>query len=272
MSSTPQTLTSTSQYHPSAGESPIWDAGYQGMLGLYENPQSMYPWQTFVPASQPTQSAISGMLGIAPQYAGQAGEFGDAWSRGLGASDVANNPYVQDMMAANARTVNDNLTRKMLPEIQQGAVQAGGSNNARQGIAEGVAMGDASEALANANAQTQMDAYRSGLGHEQAMMSQANALRDAGMAPMEALSRAGAGMEGYQEKALQDAMMRWMYPYQTQSENLDAMLRRVGMLKAGTQVSEQPNPNYQSPLQQGLGMASGIGSMFMPTGGKSPGV
>ena len=265
MSSSPKTISSSEQYVPSAGEQPNINSAFQQMYSLFNNPQGMYPGQTFVGASPYTQQAIGGMAGTAPQLYDQSQQFGDAWSRGLNASDISNNQNVQDMMSANQSAVMDNLNRNMLPGIQQGAVQGGGMNSSRQGIAQGVALGDSSQALANANAATQMGAYNSGLQHEQAMMGQSGNLSTMMGKPWEALSQAGQGVEGYQQKALNDAMTRYGFDNNQANSMLNNLINQLGGMKYGTQVGQKTNPNYQDPLTSMFKMGAGIAGL--PAGG-----
>lgn len=270
MGGSPETIQQKSEYVPSQGEKPSLNSAYQQMYSLFNNPQAMYQGQTFAGASPFSQQAIEGLGGLVDPFNAQAGEFGDAWKRGLGASDVANNPYVQGQLNTNAQQVNQNLQRNILPGIQQGAVQAGGMNNARQGIAEGVAAGDASTALANANATTMLNAYNSGLSHEQAMMGNASGLRDAYTGGVDALSRAGAGTEMYQQQGIDDDMARWYYGDEQAQNNLNSLINQLGSMKYGTTMGEQTNPNYENTLTSVAKIGTSLGSAKL--GSKSPGV
>lgn len=274
MSGSPKTIDSnqTQSYTPSAGEQPGINQAFQEMTSLAQTPRDAYPNQTFAGASPFTQAGLYGLAGSAGQMAGMQQPFQQSWERGLNASDVANNPYVNNMMDANAQQVNQNMQRNMLPGIQQGAVQAGGANNARQGIAQGVALGDAATGLANANASTQMGAYSQGLSHEQAMMNQAGNLRNAYTAPWQTLGQAGAGMEGYQQQAINDAMGRFNFDRNDAESRLSSLIGQLGDMRYGTQVGtgSQMNPNYQSPLTSALQIGAGVAAMPM-TGGASLG-
>lgn len=273
MGGSPQTI--ESGYTPSAGEVPLINDATQQAYSLFNNPQAMYPGQTFVGASPYTQAGIHGLAGTAGQQQQMGQDFYNSWNRGLNASDVANNQQVQDQLTANASQVNDNLQRNIMPGIQQGAIQGGGMNSARQGIAQGVAAGDASEALSNANASTMLNAYGQGLQHEQGMMGQTGNLNTALTNPWSSLASAGQGVEGYQNMALQDAMTRYGYGNEQANSMLDKLIGRFGQMKYGTQ--SQTNPNYEDPFTSiaklgagGASMASGMGWSPLGGGGKSP--
>lgn len=57
------------------------------------------------------------------------------------------NPYLDQMASAMSNRVNQNLSLNMLPSIRSQFLGAGGYGGSRQGIAEGVAMGLASQGL-----------------------------------------------------------------------------------------------------------------------------
>lgn len=267
MSSGPQIMQTNAGYTPSEAEVPLVNQGMQQAYSLSQTPQELMPWQNFIGASAPTQAGLAGMLGAAGQQQQMQQPLMDTWQRNMNASDISNNQNVQAMMAANSSQVNDNLQRNIMPGIQQGAIQGGGMNSARQGIAQGVAAGDASQALANANANTQMQAYMGGLGAEQGAMGQAGNLSNMFTEPWRTIGGVGQGVEEYQNRALQDANMRWLYPQQEAGNRLDDLLGRMGSFQYGNNYNVQPNPNYQSPFSQALSIGAGIGGLGMPGGG-----
>ena len=187
------------------------------------------------------------MLGGATTIGGMQNPFMETWQRNMGASDVANNPNVQGMMQANQQALNQNLQRNMLPGIQQGAIQAGGMNNARQGIAQAGAIGDTQNALANANAQTMMGAYNSGLQAEQAAMGQSGNLMNTIGTPSQMQMGAGQVGESYEQRALQDAMNRYYWSSAEQERRIGFGTSIMGgMPKYGEQIGESANPGYTS--------------------------
>jgi len=69
------------------------------------------------------------------------------------------NPYLQDQQNAISNQVNTALLQQQMPSINRGAVLNGGYGGSRQGIAQGLAMNGANQAIANATAQMQGQAY-----------------------------------------------------------------------------------------------------------------
>ena len=60
------------------------------------------------------------------------------------------NPYTRAMMGNITQAVTQNLNRNIFPGIRRGQVANGTLGSTRQGIAEGIAIGDTNQALANA--------------------------------------------------------------------------------------------------------------------------
>lgn len=244
----PETIETSSQYKPTDSEKRIYDSVYGQLNDVMNTQNQYYPGQGYVGASDPTQQGIQSLLGGATSIGGMVSPFQESWQRNLGASqDVANNPAVMAQMQANEQALNQNLQRNMLPGIQQGAIQGGGMNNARQGVAQGVAIGDTQNALANANAGTMMNAYNSGLQAEQAAMGQSGNLMN--MVGMPSQMQLGAGQvgEGYDQRALQDAMNRYYFPSAENERRISYGTSIMGgMPQYGEQIGEQPNPGYTS--------------------------
>ncbi|ATB52658.1 putative DNA injection protein [Vibrio phage vB_VspS_VS-ABTNL-3] len=96
----------------------------------------------------------------------------------LGATDVASNKQVQDLIAANTTAANKQLTEGMLPAVRSGASASGNYGSTRQGIAEGVAQGQTADALAGANANVLSDAYSQGLKQQMAGMGYLKQIQD----------------------------------------------------------------------------------------------
>jgi len=69
------------------------------------------------------------------------------------------NQYLQAQQDAITGQVNNNLQRNVLPGINRRAMAAGGFGGSRQGIAEGLGIGESSRAIADATANLQGNAY-----------------------------------------------------------------------------------------------------------------
>ncbi len=72
---------------------------------------------------------------------------------------MAINPYIQQQADAIQAASNQNLGQNVMPGIRSGALGAGQYGSSRQGIAEGVAAGNAQTGVAGAQAQLYGNAY-----------------------------------------------------------------------------------------------------------------
>jgi hypothetical protein len=197
--------------------------------------------------------------------------------------DVGNNPYVQDMnqVAANQFTrASDQAIQNMvgqfrnqvLPGITNDAVAAGGLGGSRQGVAQGLAIQglgtnvqnmiqSGQSDLANMYAQTNLGAYGQGLQAAGAANQLLPQYAQLGLLPGQIAQQAGSIYEGYQQKAIDDAMTRWDYaqnePWQRLS-NMNAIYQ--GATPYATQssktTSQAPQPTsspFASAAAAGLG-------------------
>jgi hypothetical protein len=69
---------------------------------------------------------------------------------GMPAGGFSANPYTDWMASSIGGRLNQNLQRNLMPGIRNGAIAAGGLGGSRQGVAEGVAIGDTNRAYGDA--------------------------------------------------------------------------------------------------------------------------
>lgn len=279
-STTTQDTANYSQLTPNKAALPLYGWYAQNAQRLMGQPIPYFPGQGYVGPSGQTQQGVGQLAQGADAMLPFLGQMGKNYDFLSGAADVANNPYVQRMLGANAQQVGQQLSEQWLPAINRGAQAVNAMGSDRQGIAQGQGVERAAQALANANSQTMLNAYGQGLGAQQnALSSTPDVLRNL-LAP--GLGRIGAGQtaEGYQQKALDDQMARfnWMFtePYQRMGAVQGWMqgLSPIGMQQGTSQmVGTAPNPNYTSPMQNALaGMQMGgalgnaLGGMFQNWG------
>lgn len=72
---------------------------------------------------------------------------------------MATNPYLADQANAITNQANTNLMTNQLPAINRGAVANGGYGGSRQGIAQGIAIGQTNQGVANSLASLYGNAY-----------------------------------------------------------------------------------------------------------------
>lgn len=69
------------------------------------------------------------------------------------------NPYLPQQAQSITNQVNQNLQQQQLPGINSGAIAAGGFGGSRQGIAQGLAIGQTNQALGNSLANLNFNAW-----------------------------------------------------------------------------------------------------------------
>jgi hypothetical protein len=72
------------------------------------------------------------------------------------------NPYLPSQAQAITNQVNQNLQQQQIPGINSGAIAAGGFGGSRQGIAQGLAIGQTNQALGNSLANLNFNAWNQG--------------------------------------------------------------------------------------------------------------
>ena len=70
------------------------------------------------------------------------------------------NPYLGAQASAITQQANQNLQYNLLPSVNSGAIAAGGYGGSRQGIAQGLAMGQTQQGITNSLANLYGDAYK----------------------------------------------------------------------------------------------------------------
>ena len=256
-----------------------WSGAQPHLTSLFNRAQQLnasgspgyYPGQTFAGRDPLSDQAQSLRLNYATNsMPGQIYDAQRAQSFALNSPDAANNPYVQNMMQSNQFMANRNLSENLLPMIDSGAVAAGQMGGSRQGIAQGLAMRGTQEALANANAQTMMDAYGKGLGAQQGALAMAPNIMGMGTAPMDIMGQVGAYNQGIDTQALDADMARWNY---NQERPWDALGRYSNIVSGNNQWGQNQTSDGggSSAIASGLGGAAlGASAASMPffsTGG-----
>lgn len=105
------------------------------------------------------------------------------------------NPYLQQQQDAITGQVTNNLQRNILPRVGRAAMAAGGYGGSRQGIAEGLGVGESSRAIADATANMQGTAYAQDqqIASQQEMQRQQLAAQERMAAQSDATQRYGMG-------------------------------------------------------------------------------
>lgn len=201
---------------PWSGQQPYLKDIYTKSQGLYNTTQQpFYPWRTTAPLNQSQLGGMRTQLGYAKDIYAPATQQYQSFLQGMmtAPDTVYSNPAVNNMINAQGSLINDQLQRSWLPQIRTGAINAGQYGGSRQGIAEGLAMGEASKALANSAAQTQLGAYDQAV-RQQAMGAGAypGALQ-MGFTPGSMLQNFGGVLQGQDQAMIAENAARFGWPY-----------------------------------------------------------
>jgi len=173
------------------------------------------------------------------------------------------NPYLDQVFATSAQNVTDQFNRNILPSIKTAGVQSGMYDSSRQGIAEGLAAGEAQKNLAQLSANIYAPAYES----ERSRQIQAATLAPS-LSNWDAQQLMGLG--GIEQDMMQrelDAMQQYWNEYQQAPwSRLGSYTTNVmGMgTPGGTTSTTQAGAGGFSPtgMLGGAALGAGIGGML----------
>jgi hypothetical protein len=234
-------------------------------------PQQYYPGQTFTGQTPTEQQGQQQQLAYAQNtLPGLTSQVQNSWQNLLNSPDVANNQYVQDMMASNADQVNQNLAMNIMPQIQSNSLMHGSLGSSRQGIAQGVAAGLASQGLANANAQTQMQAYQTGMDAQKYGLGFAPQLTQLGLQPGQIMQGIGQQQRAENDLQRQEDIQRYYYNQGAPMQNLQslsAIFSGSPWGSSGTKTGPgAPTNTFQNVLGAGtLGLGAYNAGLFSST-------
>ena len=185
--------------------------------------------------------------------------LGDIWK-------PESNPNLQGAIDAAVRPIQENLTRSTLPTIRGGAVAAGAFGGSRQGIAEGLASGEASQAIGDTASKVTQDLYKTNIDAQLKALGLLPQTQQAQLAQATTQSGVGDVQQSMEQQLLNQKVgnFNWdQYAPFLQSRELVNLL--MGLPGGGTTTTA--NGPMQNPLMMGLGGAmagSSLGSALFP--------
>jgi hypothetical protein len=205
------------------------------------------------------------------------------------------NPALQGAIDAAVRPISQNLTESQLPAVRSGAYTTGNFGSSRQGIAEGLASGRASQAIGDTAANVANQNYQAGLGamssaygnllgaSTSAYGTKTGALADLysnnlnarlnalGMTPQVqgaqltgALTTSGVGdvQQAADQRARDEATYRALYGQMAPLQSAQNLIALSGAIPGGSTTTTGP-AQQQSPFSGALGGAS-LGAALLP--------
>jgi hypothetical protein len=181
------------------------------------------------------------------------------------------NPYMADYAQGAIRPVWEALMREAIPGVNSGAVASGQYGGSRQGIAQGMAIGDATQKSLDTTSKMYSDMYGRNLDALQKAVMTNEAVVKGGTMPDQLLATVGADRRAMQQALIDDALARWEWeqalPAAKLSQYAGAIQGSYGGQGTSTSTGTAPGAAQPSTAQSllGAGMA-GLGTYSMLSG------
>ncbi|MDC1406060.1 hypothetical protein N8314_00735 [Akkermansiaceae bacterium] len=231
----------------------------QGTAGIYQGTR-LADQDANIMQAQEEQLRLAGQDGSLRNMVNQQQQ---AFSGLLGAGDI-NNALTQRQIGDLADTVGENFNRVIMPSINQGATGAGQFGSSRQGVAQGIAAGDAANAISRGATQALLG------GQNIAMQAQGNAANSIGLGllPSQIQQDVGQQRTNLSQNQLNDNIQQFNAPRQAELQNLQQFNQLLGsnpLMGESTQTQTQKKSGGTG--QALLGTAITLGSAYMTGGG-----
>jgi hypothetical protein len=230
----------------------------------YSNTPQYYPGAT---TANFTPQELAAQQGVASYAQGGAQTLAN---QGLGAQsfllgDVLqanSNPYMADYAKAAISPVWESLTRQGLPNVESGAVASGQYGGSRQGLAEGLAISDATQKSLDTTSKMYGDMYNTNLGAMQKAVALNPSVMQSGMLPSQMLAGVGEQQRTMQQAMIDDAVAKWEWEQALPSTKLAQYLSMVsGQYGGQSQSTTEGDLGGVSPVGKAAGAAAtGLGA------------
>ena len=267
-SSQPQTQTTQVVLSPEQRE--MMNLALPGIRDFAASVPQRYQGSTIAPFNANQTAGQQGALtsagvqeGLARGAAGTSNYWLDP-----NALDVRNNPGLQGNIDAATRPIMQTLTEQALPAIRANAERTGNFGSSRQGIAEGLAMGRASQAIGDATSNLVAKAYDTNVDAQMKAMGLLPQTQGAQVAGNLTQSAVGDTQQGMSQALLNEQVGNFNYdqlaPF-LQSKEIMSLL--AGMPGGGTTTTAStPQANPLTSALGGAAAGASLGSFLGPMG------
>lgn len=275
MSSQPQQQTQSTTYQLSPEQRQLLDLAMPGVTNFAASVPQRYPG-TAIAGFDPSQVAgQTGALGSAGVQTGLgragAGTTLD-WLQ-PGALDIRNNPGLAGNIEAATRPITRSLTESALPAIRDSAERSGNFGSSRQGIAEGLATGRASEAIGDTTSKIVGDAYSQNLSAQMKALGLLPQTQGAQTTGDLTTSAVGDTRQALAQAQLGEKVGNFNYDQLAPFLQSKEIMSLLSGIPGGTNFSTASVPQ-KNPLTQALGGAAAgasLGSALFPGVGTAAG-
>lgn len=182
--------------------------------------------------------------------------------------DPSVNPYLQGAVDASVRPIYQNLNESTLPTIRGEAVTTGNFGSSRQGIAEGLASGRASQAAGDTASKLVQSQYETNVNAQLKAMGLVPTAQSAQTVEGTTTSGVGDVRQAMEQSKINEAVSNWNYdelaPF-LQSQEIISLLQ--GLPGGSTTSTSTGNSTKATTASQALGSAAAgasLGTAIMP--------
>lgn len=270
---TPQTQTTTNELSPEQRQ--LMQLAMPGITQFAASVPQRYQGQTIAGFDLNQVAGQEGALQSAGTQTNLArGGAGTSASwLSPGALDVNNNPTIQGSIDRATRPITENLMNVALPGIRDSAERTGNFGSSRQGVAEGLAVGQASKAIGDASSDVVSKAYQSNVDAQ---------LKALGLLPQTAavqtqgdLTTSGVGdvRQALEQARLNQNVSNFNYdqlaPFLQSKEIMSLLTGLPG--GSATTTASTPQKNQLTGALGGAATGASLGSAIMPGAGTAIG-
>lgn len=286
MSSKKKTTTESKNEPWSAAKPYITDLYSQAQTAFNNTDRSPYQGELYAGPTQAQLSAVDQYKAMAanPQVnAGQAIGWDGAQSvanmaqQTLGGQymDPASNPYLKGAVDAALRPIEQNLTRNILPSIQDQSILQGAYGGSGYGTAQGLAISDWTQQSADVASKIYAQNYAQERAYQQQAAQQlamALALQEggtnAGLSGANLLGQAGSQEQAWNQGGLDAALQKYQINQAAPWAGINELnqVLNTGNYSQGTQTTTQKTGALEN-IMKGVSGAAGLAGSLMGGGG-----
>lgn len=270
--------TQTTQQVLSPEQRSLFNLAMPGVTNFASQPAVRYPGTQVAPFNELQDWSQQLALDAAGRQAGTqraAAGTQNFWLGGPGgggAADVFNpntNPYIQQAISGAITPIENRLMRTVLPGIRSEAAGVGGYGGSRQGIAEGIAIGDATRSAQEAAGRITTDLAQQFADNQLKAIALTPTIQAAQQTPAATVANVGDIRQQMTQAQMDEAARNFNFDQYGDFLKSRDILALLGAIPGGSVVSTGSTPNQGPTWQKSLGGAltgASAGSAFGPWG------
>lgn len=268
-SSDQPTQTTTPIISPQQQE--VIDLAMPGIRSFAANVPQRYQGEQvagFNPTQQTAQNMITTGAVPAQQDLARSGQAVSDFYTGGNIWDPSVNPNLQGAVNAAVRPITQNLTENQLPALRGEAVNTGNFGSSRQGIAEGLASGRASQAIGDTASKLVQNEYETNVNAQLKALGLLPQTQAAQATPGATEGAVGDIQQQLEQQRINEAVSNFNFDQYAPFLQSQEIMSLLGSMPQGgvTSTGNVPKPNPFLQALGGAGTGAAIGSAGGPIG------